>query len=208
MNLRASKESTTWHSWNGAFTGSYHPLSLWYWSWCPLPLWSNGTTWLVLGLRLRRSLVLWPISLRWQRVVVTKATSFRISSFIPGVWLWKCITMCSGHFWHGSWLSGLRRLESTEACSSWHPVGSFSSPSCPCSSAPFWQPISLLSIFPSFTHIFPLLCGIMPSNGDRDCQCQPELYKAGAVLEHEKDLIGLGWKLCLLVCAQSFLAIW
>ena len=29
----------------------------------------------------------------------------------------------------------------------------------------------------------------MPSNGDRDCQCQPELYKAGTVLEHEKDLI-------------------
>ncbi len=98
MNLR--KESTT--RLETALYRSYlTPLSLWSWSWLPLPYGPTGLR-LVLGLRLRRSSVLWPISLKWQRVVVTKVTSFRISSFIPGVWpvvhyyvLWA--------LWHGSY---------------------------------------------------------------------------------------------------------
>ncbi len=44
---RKRKRSTTWHSWNGAFTGCTTPL--WSWSWCPLPLWVPGLLWLVLG---------------------------------------------------------------------------------------------------------------------------------------------------------------
>ena len=45
----------------------------------------------------------------------------------------------------------------------------------------------------------------MPSNGDRDCQCQPELYKAGAVLEHEKTLSVLGGSFAFLFVLSLFL---
>ena len=87
------------------------------------------------------------------------------SNFIPHLFLHTWSLALEVHYyvlwalWHGSWLNGLRRLESTEACSSLASSGLFLFTFLSMFIRAFLTANFSTIYFSSFTHIFPFFAG-------------------------------------------------
>ena len=129
------------------------------------------------------------------------------SNFIPHLFLHTWSLALEVHYyvlwalWHGSWLSGLRQLESTEVCSSWHPAGSFLFTFLSMFIRAFLTANFSTIYFSSFTHIFPFFAGSCLATVTGITNVSPNFTKLVQSWSMKKTLSVLGGALPSCLCS-------